>query len=177
MTGAHQLLALRPVAWSIIFLAAPGCIGCGGSGGPEKKRVYAVKGVLSMDGQPYGPAQLLVYPTETTPTGQPAEWFVGRADDKGELAFMTYEQNDGLPAGEYRVMISGFSQQKPVPNVYQNRASPLIVRIEPKKNEVKVDMDSEADEKAEEEAAKREGRKYIPKEEREKLKKKMMKKR
>jgi hypothetical protein len=163
-------LFVHPLAWSVLVVAMPGCIGgCGGSKGPEKKRVYKVQGVLTMDGKPYGPAQLTVHPDQPV---VPGEWIPGRANEKGELAFMTYEQNDGLPAGDYHFAIKGFSQQNPVPKIYQNAGSPLVAKIEPKKkNEIKLDMDSEADEKAEEEAAKREGRKYIPKKEREKLKK------
>lgn len=172
MTGPRIVLDRTRVRVVGLWLVAAGiaCLlsGCGKKG-PKQERVYAVKGVLTMDGQPYGPAQLTIYPVQSV---MPGAFFPGRTNEKGEMLFMTYKPNDGLPAGDYKIAITSFDQQKPVPKLYQDKNSPFAAKIEPKQNELKFDIDSLADEKAEEEQAKREGRKYKKKDKKDAKKKK-----
>lgn len=113
--------------------------GCGGSS--DKLDVYPTGGMLSLDGEPFGPISLRLIPV-----GEGGHSVVGKADEFGTTTFTTYEIGDGAPAGDY-VAVVGLDMAappKPFPSVYQNEEkSPLRVTVtESESNVLDLAMDS-----------------------------------
>jgi hypothetical protein len=82
---------------------------CGRSKIPEiqgKLPVFPVKGTLLLDGKPLGSADLVFHPTTRLP--KEASQFLprGRTNEDGVFKLSTYTENDGAPAGKYRVTVS-----------------------------------------------------------------------
>lgn len=121
-------------------------VGCGGgSKVSNKERVYPIKATLTMDGQPIGPI-FLVQLHSTSLSGPQVS---GEADNKGNLKFTTNRVGDGAPVGEYKLIIPKDPlgrAVKPVPDVYrQVGTTPLTYKVEAKKNEFTVALDSKAE--------------------------------
>jgi hypothetical protein len=90
------------------LLATSLSAGCGKSR-PEikgKMPVFPVKGKVMIDGQPMAGATVLFYPTQDFPKGSAQQRPRAVAGDDGTFQVSTYDNNDGAPAGEYRVTIS-----------------------------------------------------------------------
>lgn len=119
-------------------------VGCGGKKGPTNERPYPVKATLLMDGQPIGPMYLMLSSTQVK-----GPVISGEADDKGDIKFTTKKLGDGAPAGEYKVVIPKDPLGrafKPVPDVYRQMSStPITIKIEAKKNDLKIALDSKAE--------------------------------
>jgi hypothetical protein len=122
---------------------------CGKSKVPEiqgKLPVFPVKGKLLVDGKPLANANLVFHPT--TPFAKEASQFLPHARTKEEGAFSlsTYSDNDGAPAGKYRVTVSyrgnhqnGRTNEEPdlMPSVYRNaRATALKAEVKEEDNDL-----------------------------------------
>ncbi|WP_435021062.1 hypothetical protein TA3x_002166 [Tundrisphaera sp. TA3] len=97
---ARSLSALALLA----ALAAPGC-----GGGEPRVAVYPVSGTVTRDGKPLAGVSVQFHPT-AVPVDQlnddPAlADRVVEADDQGKFSLSTYDPGDGVPAGDYVVMI------------------------------------------------------------------------
>jgi hypothetical protein len=90
------------------LLTASLSVGCGKSR-PEikgKMPVFPVKGKAVMDGQPMAGATIIFHPTEDFPKGSAQQRPRAVVGDDGTFQVSTYDNNDGAPAGEYKVTIS-----------------------------------------------------------------------
>lgn len=130
-----------------LISAALASAGCGGS---DTLDVYPAKGTLKLDGEPFGPTSIMLVPTtEKVPgTNEPTHSAVGQVDQSGNIRFTTYDPGDGVPAGEYRVVVGmDFAEPpKPFPKVYRDsQGSPLTVKVEAiDENNLSIVMDSKA---------------------------------
>jgi hypothetical protein len=126
---------------SAVFLSFGLVIGIAGCGG--KVSAISIKGQLTLDGKPYGPANLVLIPAkkEGAPVGQTA---YGSADAQGAVVFQTYDPGDGVPVGEFRVMVTPTGSAPPSPMVYQNDQSTLTVKVASDSKELKIDLVSSA---------------------------------
>ena len=130
-----------------LITAALATAGCGGS---DMLEVYPTKGTLTIDSEPFGPTSIMLVPTqEKIPgTDEPTHSAVGQVDQTGAIKFTTYDPGDGVPAGEYRVVVGmDFAEPpKPFPKVYRDsQKGPLLVKVEPGvENDLKIVMDSKA---------------------------------
>ncbi len=82
---------------------------CGKSKIPEiqgKLPVFPVKGTLLLDGKPLVNATLVFHPL--TPFAKDASQILprGRTNEEGAFSLTTYSDNDGAPAGKYRITVS-----------------------------------------------------------------------
>jgi hypothetical protein len=111
-----------------------------GCGGESRVSVIPVKGELTFDGKPYGPANLVLTPTSET-AKQSAS---GSADAQGKIVFQTFSPADGLPAGEYRVSVVPSMGNSPLPAVYFDEKSPLKVKVDSQSATIKLDLVSSA---------------------------------
>lgn len=132
-----------PVCLIVLLLLV--LVGCGGSKkGIQKLRAYPVKGTLTMDGQPFGPIILVLKSQDDK-----GPIIGGEADEKGALKFTTNRIGDGAPAGEYKVYFPKDPygrETKKVPEIYQDpRTTPLTAKVESKKTELKLALDSKAE--------------------------------
>jgi hypothetical protein len=92
----------------VALLTASLSVGCGKSR-PEikgKLPLFPVKGKAMMDGQPMSGATVLFYPTQEFPKGSAQQRPRAVVEDDGTFQVSTYANNDGAPAGEYKVTIS-----------------------------------------------------------------------
>ncbi len=113
-------------------------VGCGK--GEERVATHPVTAVLRMDGNPFGPCSVMLYPVGT------GRSVAGPADADGKILFGTYENGDGAPVGEYKVVVRGSmtaAPPKPIPDIYSNPAqTKLRITITEGNNEFAVDLDS-----------------------------------
>jgi hypothetical protein len=102
-----------------------------------------VEGKLTLDGQPFGPALVMLQSTD--PKGPVV---VGEADEQGNLKFHSTRAGDGAPQGTYKLVLPPdplSRAPKPIPKMYQSPGtSPIDVKIEPKKNTITAALDSKA---------------------------------
>jgi hypothetical protein len=71
-----------------------------------KLSVFPVKGSVQMDGQPLSRAEIVFHPFGTGfPAGAAKNLPQARTDGDGNFTVSTYTENDGAPAGKYRVTI------------------------------------------------------------------------
>ena len=131
-------IASRPF---VIFLCCGLVVSVGGCGG--KAGLIPVTGQLTLDGEPYGPGNLILIPTSRQ-DGAPGQTAYGSADAEGGIVFQTYDPGDGIPIGEYRVMVTPTGSAPPSPLVYQNEQTPLTVSVDSDLKELKIDLDSSA---------------------------------
>jgi hypothetical protein len=75
--------------------------GCGGSDG--RIETFPVKGQVLIKGRPVTNGSIVFTSTDPTATGA-----IGRLDQDGRFSLMTYEPDDGAPAGEYKVVVRAF---------------------------------------------------------------------
>ncbi len=141
----HKFIARRSqnLAAGALALAIFGVAGCGSTARTGAVPTFPVKGALTLDGKPFGPAKLMFKPAaENTP--QPG----GVVDGAGNIVITTYHLGDGLPAGEFKVFISAdpMIQTPDHPQIYNDsKASPLAVSVkESGSNDFKLDMASSA---------------------------------
>lgn len=124
---------------AIVVIVLLFAVGCGGDDG--KLEVHPTGGMLSLDGEPFGPTSIRLIPVE-----EGGHSVVGKADELGMTTFTTYDIGDGAPAGDYVVVIGMemTAPPKPFPAVYQDRAeSPLKVTVSAgQENNLLLDMDS-----------------------------------
>ena len=81
-----------------------------GCGGDKKLPVHTVKGVVTYNGKPMvGGGSILFLPTEGG-AGKEASGIIG---SDGSFQLTTYSQNDGAPAGEFKVVIRQTTVQEP----------------------------------------------------------------
>jgi hypothetical protein len=83
--------------------------GCGGKGRPEMKGklpLFPVTGKLMLDGQPMVGATILFYPTTAFPAGAAKQRPRATVDTDGTFHVSTYANDDGAPAGDYKVTVS-----------------------------------------------------------------------
>ncbi len=113
--------------------------GCGGGGGSTEK-TYPVKGKITLDGKPFGPANIVF-----SPIAKGARDCVGQVDAEGNVTVTTYQAGDGAPAGEFRVYVPPAASATPIPAVYQSATeSPLRVKVSESGGEFSLAMDSSA---------------------------------
>lgn len=134
----------RALAAGGLLLAISALAGCGGS---DQLEVYPVQGKLLLDGEPFGPTSIMLVPVNSSEKGD-THSAQGKVDSSGNIQFTTYEQGDGVAAGEYKVVVGMDMAEppKPFPRIYRNaQESPLTVSIKPEdQNQVTIDMDSKA---------------------------------
>jgi hypothetical protein len=106
MTVCARRAVLALVAATL--LALPGC----GSGRIE---TYPVTGLVTVDGRPADGAMVVFVPTATAPEAERTRPF-GIADSQGQFSLTTFEQTDGAPAGDYKVLV-----QWPAPRPQSDR--------------------------------------------------------
>lgn len=121
--------------------------GCGGGNGDiEKVPLYPASGMVTMDGEPFGPVSLRFVPEEV---GERS--FIGKANDLGLIdTVTTYEIGDGAPAGTYKVTVfSSGGTGKEFPAVYESeKSTPLKVIIADVQGAGANNMDIQLDSKA-----------------------------
>jgi hypothetical protein len=124
--------------------------GCGGKS--DRPRLYPVKGRLLVQGQPAAGARLALTPTENA---DPALWKMGyptaivQAD--GSFAFSSYEEGDGAPAGNYKLIASWIEGDTGIPDEDESTSpqkqlldvkythpdtTPWSIVVEPKTNQL-----------------------------------------
>lgn len=114
-------------------------VGCAGDD-IEKLPTYPVTAVVRMDGEAFGPCQVVLHPT-----GE-GRSVIGPVDESGNVDFGTYESSDGAPAGDYKAVVQGTlsaAPPRPIPPVYSDPGkTPLRVTVQQGPNEVALDLDS-----------------------------------
>jgi hypothetical protein len=131
-------IASRPFLIFLYCGLVVGVAGCGGKAG-----VIPLKGQLTLDGEPYGPGNLILIPASRQ-GGAPGQTAYGSADAEGGIVFQTFESGDGVPIGVYRVMVTPTGSAPPSPLVYQNEQTPLTVSVDSDLTELKIDLVSSA---------------------------------
>lgn len=119
-------------------------IGCGGE---SKLATAPAVAVVRMDGEPFGPCTLMLYPAD--PGNKNSRSVTGTVDESGNVVFTTYAVGDGLPPGEYKVAVRpalSAAPPKPIPPKYGDETkSPLRMTVaEGSPNEAAFDLESEA---------------------------------
>jgi hypothetical protein len=142
----------RGPRWAVVAMGLS-CVvfasSCGRSKIPEiqgKLPVFPVKGKLLLDGKPLPNANLVFHPTTPLPKDASQMLPRGRTNEEGAFALTTYSDNDGAPAGTYRVTVSyrGTHQnqrtnEEPelMPPAYRNpRASMLTAEVQEGDNDL-----------------------------------------
>lgn len=144
-----------PLSSTLQRLAILGCLAvsllAAGCGGPQRPAVYPVKGQLLVKGQPAAGARLTLSPAENP---DPALWKMGYptavVQPDGSFAFTSYEENDGAPAGNYKLIATWAEGDTGIPNedesapppkqlldakYAQPESTPWTVVVEPKPNQ------------------------------------------
>jgi hypothetical protein len=96
-----QGFAMSRLAWFLVVALSVSLVGCEGktaSGGAP------VSGVVTFDGQPMSGAIVTFVPMGAT-TGNGG---VGVSDDSGKFTMKTHDGGEGIPEGEYKVVVSKF---------------------------------------------------------------------
>lgn len=132
-----------PARYRLLVAIAAACFlaGCG-SGGPPIEKTYPVKGKITLDGQPFGPARLSLQPKNTG-----SKDAAGEVDAAGNITVTTYNAGDGAPAGTFTAYIppGGNNSGKPIPGVYESPTeSPLRVTISEKGGDFTLELQSSA---------------------------------
>lgn len=83
-----------------IFMAIGWQIGCNES---QREKVYPVRGMLLIDGQPAPKAAVYFHPRQAIPGANPLPFGIVGVD--GAYRPSTYIRDDGLPKGEYVVTV------------------------------------------------------------------------
>src|SRR5262245_3943786 len=96
MTAARWHTALLFVLLEALLLVSPGC-----RQQPEQE-IFAVEGVLTVNGEPAANASLAFHPQSghANPLCP-----VGRTDNQGRFRLTTHSCFDGAPAGDYAVTV------------------------------------------------------------------------
>jgi hypothetical protein len=125
-------------AGALVALAA----GCGGRKGP---RLYPVKGVVHINGEPAKGVNVMFTPIAPPQGGADPLSPVAVTGEDGSFRLMSFKPGDGAPAGDYQVTIiypmdrfnkhlSGIDRLR---GRFANpKTSGLAARVEPKSNEL-----------------------------------------
>lgn len=136
--------ALPASAWLLLALAAgAACAGCGGN--VDRVETYPASGQVLWEGQPLQGALVVLHPQHAAD----AQALPARAetDEQGRFVLGTYDAEDGVPAGEYRVTVHWHQLQQDgessepgpdvVPRQYSDPAqTELKVRIAAGENQI-----------------------------------------
>jgi hypothetical protein len=101
-----KVLSARFAAILIIFANGSAVTGCRKGG----VATYPVAGSVKIDGRPADGAMVVFVPTATSTQAERKRPF-GVADAEGRFRLTTFVQDDGAPAGQYKVLV-----QWPAPN-------------------------------------------------------------
>lgn len=94
-------MAWRKPISCLILLVAITTIGCGGqSQGPPKLKTVPVTGVVTYQGKPVADASISLQHLEGKATS------LGKSDASGRFTLSTYGNQDGAPAGKYKVVVA-----------------------------------------------------------------------
>ena len=151
VTGSRRRCALCAV---IGLSAAVALTGCSKTRVPAikgtKLAVFPVKGKLVMDGKPMALATILFNPVAKFPKGAAQMQPRATADENGEFKVTTYANDDGAPAGDYKITISwkgeeaaGLSDggraevdEKAPPDYLNSRTSKIRVKVKEEPNDL-----------------------------------------
>lgn len=134
---------------ALALFAIFGATGCSGSVNQWEK-TYPVSGVVQFKGKPIAGAELAFFPIDASAPDEVRP--KAKANETGRFEAWTYVQNDGLPAGKYRVTVvhhevavsKGTIVAKPntLPGKYATLdKTDLQVEILPSKNEtISIDL-------------------------------------
>jgi len=73
--------------------------------GDGKLPLYTVTGTILVDGQPADGAMIILCPLETASPELQRERPFGTTGPDGKFELTTFLQNDGVPVGEYKVLV------------------------------------------------------------------------
>ena len=116
--------------------------GCGGNKGP---RLYPVKGVVRINGEPAKDVNVVFTPVAPPADGATPLSPSAVTGEDGSFRLMSFKPGDGAPAGEYRVTVifpmdrfnkhlSGIDRLK---GKFANpKTSGLTAKVEPKRNDL-----------------------------------------
>ena len=125
-------------AGALVTLAS----GCGGHKGP---RLYPVKGVVRINGEPAKGVNVMFTPVAPPEGGATPLSPAAVTGEDGSFRLMSFKPGDGAPAGEYRVTViypmhrynkhlSGIDRLK---GKFANpKTSGLTAKVEPKRNDL-----------------------------------------
>jgi len=118
--------------------------GCGGDPGvKDALPTFKTQGALTLDGKPFGPAQLRLQPGDPNVPVPSAT-----VDASGKFAVKTYRENDGAPSGSYRIYLlrDPMTETPSHPGVYDSADTTTfnITINEKGGNELALDMKSDA---------------------------------
>jgi hypothetical protein len=131
--GSHLLTASALVA--LIF-------GCGGRKGPT---LYPVKGTVYINGEPAKDVNIMFTPVAPPADGETPLSPSAVTEDDGSFRLMSFDPDDGAPAGDYQVTIiypmsrfnknmNGIDRLK---GKFSNpKTSQLTAKVEPKRNDL-----------------------------------------
>jgi hypothetical protein len=119
-TVREQLASSRSRIVSFAVIAAVLC-GCSDPRGPK---AYPAKGVVLVNGQPAGGAEITLYHTSDFGTDKTILPTAMSAND-GSFTLSTYDANDGAPAGDYQVRVTwpAYHGRVPGPDRLQEKFS------------------------------------------------------
>lgn len=114
--------------------------GCGGGGGKgDRLKTVPVSGVVTVDGQTFGPGTLEFAPAGG---GDRSRLASGAVDAKGNFVMGSYEKDDGVVAGDYFVKALGDTATNP--SAAMSNTAPLKVTIGAQGDkELKIDLKSQ----------------------------------
>jgi hypothetical protein len=108
--GRFTGLRGRCAACLVVMLGVTVLAGCSKHGPPPikgtKLAVFPVKGKLMMDGKPMVAAAIIFNPVTQFPKGSAQVQPRATADENGDFTVWTYANDDGAPAGDYKITIS-----------------------------------------------------------------------
>ncbi len=120
---------MRLIMSICVCLFSLSTIGCGGgSSDVDRLETVPVKGTLKLDGQPFGPATVELHGADPSAKTKIAS---GQADDTGSFVLGTYDKDDGVVPGKYKVLVTvDIASDKQLP-AYKE----LVVTIDPDGND------------------------------------------
>ena len=89
------------------------CLVCAVGCGDGKMKRYPITGTVNVDGKPAAGVQLLFAPVDGTPEFQRVRP-MGLTGEDGKFTLNTFGDGDGVPAGQYKVLITWPSKSKGV---------------------------------------------------------------
>lgn len=124
---------LRSVTCLLIVCAISGC---GESGRVE---TFPASGSLSIDGQPFGPAQLSLTPLDGSVPPASA-----KVSADGKFVLSTYEPNDGAAVGEFKVSLLMDPMAEPFRDIPPLKPASATVSQPPEGQEFVLNLELES---------------------------------
>jgi hypothetical protein len=90
-------------------------LGCG-SADRARLPVYPTSGRLSVGGKPVQGVSVVLNPIEGSPAARKGLSPSATSDESGGFVISTYAQDDGAPAGEYKVTLQWMRTESSTPN-------------------------------------------------------------